>query len=285
MSVLLVFTDSSRSGVYNFNNDQFFARKPVFFPPDFDINGDFEDVPRGYNIFQNPNNGREPDLYILNLTGKEVGMKLGEAATIIINQRALDVLMKYREMKEIVFGELDGDAKFFIKHDGSDFGPMLNSRGSILHEVSKVTGVKNINTTSFRRALDHFMQGKKGLMERTKDVAYHSESVQRRHYVKTRGAFRASALHYVSSKRGASQPSSSNEVSEEQRAKRAKLDQQDQEASRKKAMELLRKNAEKNIQLGPQCKLLPPDRRFLQSSLGSGQKFDLLKNFKKFPGE
>ena len=100
---LVAFTDRSRSGCYNIRNVDYFNRKPCWFPSGFD-QGEFNGIPE--NIHVEPEDGRDPDQYIIKIPGNRKSMKLNEGATVTINGQVIEFLEKYRVIKDIRFGTL-----------------------------------------------------------------------------------------------------------------------------------------------------------------------------------
>lgn len=103
MLFVSAFTDRSRAGCYNIKNSDYFGRKPCWFPIGF-AQGDFEGIPD--NIHVQPDDGRQPDQYVIKVPGNRKGMKLNQGATLTVNGPVIEYLEKYRVLKDIRFGAL-----------------------------------------------------------------------------------------------------------------------------------------------------------------------------------
>ena len=79
--------------------------KPVWFPPNHNSD-QFDGIPDGFDPYVRPEDGRDPDSWIIKLSGAGSGIKLQEEVTITINPKIHDFLMKYRYMKDLHFGKL-----------------------------------------------------------------------------------------------------------------------------------------------------------------------------------
>ena len=102
---ILAFTDRCRQGVYQFSNQDFFNKKKCWFPEDF-AEKEFERIPDDHVIFQEPDDKRPPDMWLIRLSGSGSQIKMKNGTAVTVNQRALDFMTKCRDLKDIVFGNL-----------------------------------------------------------------------------------------------------------------------------------------------------------------------------------
>ena len=102
---VLAFTDRCRQGVYAFTNQDYFNKRQCWFPEDF-TEKDFENIPESHPIFQKPMPERPHDSWLIRLTGSGDQIKLKSGTNVTVNQRAEDLMLKCRDLKDIVFGKL-----------------------------------------------------------------------------------------------------------------------------------------------------------------------------------
>ena len=102
---VLAFTDRCRQGVYQFNNQDFVNKKKCWFPENFAEN-EFQSIPDDHAIFQEPDNKRPPDMWLIRLSGSGAQIKMKSGTAVTVNNRALDFMTKCRDLKDIVFGKL-----------------------------------------------------------------------------------------------------------------------------------------------------------------------------------
>ena len=107
---LLAMTDRNRAGGYFFKNADFDARREVWFPPNHN-KLKFDGVPEGWDMFTQPGDGREPDAWMITLSGREENVKLGQDVEIIILKLAHDWLLKFRDCKLTMWKDI---SKFTI---------------------------------------------------------------------------------------------------------------------------------------------------------------------------
>ena len=162
---------------------------------------------------------------------------------------------------------------------------MANKKGSMLWEFSQVTNIESITTKSLRRSLEPHVQGNEKMLTRSKAISQHSAKVGQKFYDRSGEDFRGAAMFYITGQEGVNKRSL-NEIEEGKDVeKRAKLAEDDRKAKVEKAKEVLKRNVNRNMQLGKTCKVLPVDRLFLQESFAVDGKFAyVLEDFEKFPG-
>ena len=102
---VLAFTDRCRQGVYQFNNQDFVNKKKCWFPENFGEK-EFQSIPDDHAIFQEPDNKRIPDMWLIRLSGSGAQIKMKSGTAVTVNSRALDFMTKCRDLKDIVFGML-----------------------------------------------------------------------------------------------------------------------------------------------------------------------------------
>ena len=109
---VLAFTDRCRQGVYQFNNQDFYNKKNCWFPDDF-TEKEFQSLPDNHAIFQEPDDKRPPDMWLIRLSGSGSQIKMKSGTAVTVNNRALDLMTKCRDLKDIVHGKL---GKLFKSH-------------------------------------------------------------------------------------------------------------------------------------------------------------------------
>ena len=63
-------------------------------------------IPDDWNPTQPPEVGMEPSCYVVTDPGEGRGMKIGQSANISITKKVLEILLKYQELKQVVFRTL-----------------------------------------------------------------------------------------------------------------------------------------------------------------------------------
>ena len=115
---VLVITDRCRQGVYGFSNQDFFNKRRCWFPEDFTTK-EFDNIPDSHPIFQEPEDKRPHDSLIIRLAGSGQKIKLKSGTAVTVNKRAEDLLMKCRDLKEILSkksGKKLGKNLFILAH-------------------------------------------------------------------------------------------------------------------------------------------------------------------------
>ena len=102
---LLTMTDRNRAAGYYFKNSDFAARKSVWLPKDHN-KVKFDGVPDDYNMHREPQDGRKPDAWTMDLSADEEILKLGMDVDITILKLADDWLQKFRDIKMIKWEDM-----------------------------------------------------------------------------------------------------------------------------------------------------------------------------------
>ena len=274
-------TDRLRRGSYKFSNNDYFGRQPRWIPAGANLE-DFNGLPEEL-MSEEPEDKREPDMYVIQLSGEH--QKCGSPATVTITRWVDQWLQKYRQLKAIAFGACLPDEPFFQHLNKKPFGNINYGKGSIMAEISSVTGV-NFTTTAARRTLQPYIQSNEILKARAKTISQHSKDVASKHYDRTDTDFRAIAMNIIGKAEGTTQVSSNiDEDTEENVAKRRRLNEEDKRVAEEKAQEIIDNSKARNFKLGPTCKVLPNDRKHMQSLFTAGGEFEnIVADGKKLKG-
>ena len=262
---LLCMTDRNRQAGYWFKNSHFDARRPIWFPPGHNKEK-FDGIPEKFNMFSRPEDGREPDAWMIDLSGCDEILKMGQDVNIVVLRMAHDWLTKYRDLKQIKWSNIKLDEFFFVNNKRKKYGPLVNT--AQLKEYATVTGITKVTTNTFRRAMEPAIQSDQALKTRCKDIASHSESTGAKYYDASAPQFRAAAVHFLNNGEidYASQ-SVQDDVPDAVAAKRIKLDQDGQKSSLDRAkMKISKDKSKRNVTLGKNCKVAPSHRVFMQES-------------------
>ena len=277
---LLCMTDRNRAAGYYFKNSDFDARREVWFPPGHNKEK-FDGIPENFNMFAPPEDGREPDAWLIDVSGSEEILKMGQDVHIIVLKLAHDWLLKYRDAKQVKWNNIKLNEPFFVNNKRKRFGPLVNT--AILKEYSAVTGITKATTNSFRKAMEPAIQSDEALKTRSKDIASHSEATGSKYYDSSAPQFRAAAVHFLNDREF---EYDSQSVPEDVASKRRKLDHEGQRASLNKAKKKISKDKSKrNATLGSNCKVSPAHRVFMQESFSKDGIYSGFGFFNgKFPG-
>ena len=102
---ILAMTDRNRAAGYFFRNSDFSSRKEIWFPEGHN-EVKFDGVPKDWDMFTQPKDGRSPDGWTMDLSGREEIVKLGVDVHIYIIKLANDWLQKYRDVKPIMWNDV-----------------------------------------------------------------------------------------------------------------------------------------------------------------------------------
>ena len=102
---ILAITDRSRQGAYSFSNQEYCNKRKCYFPKDF-ADKEFVNLPDIHPIFQEPEDKRPHDSLLIRLSGSGKNLKLKSGTPITVNKRAEDLLMKCRDLKDMVSKQL-----------------------------------------------------------------------------------------------------------------------------------------------------------------------------------
>ena len=279
---ILAMTDRNRSGAYKFKNSDFASRDRVWFPPGHNSEK-FDGLPEGWNMYKQPADGRQPDAWIINLSASNEVLKLGESVNIILFPMANTWCERFRDIKLVKWKNLAQDEYFFINNRRGQFAPLNNT--AMLREYQQVTGLSNVTTNTFRKAMEPKIQGDHKMKTRSKDISSHSEETGSKYYDNSSQMFRASALHHIND--GEVDYKDETPIPEEVAAKRRRLDLEGQKTSLDKAKTKIKKDpAKRNCTPGKNCKVVSADRWFLQRAFCDGGAFSYLKfHVGLFPGK
>ena len=288
------FHDRSRQAAYSsMSNADFGRRKKIWFPPNHNKDSfDGLKVPDGWNLYKEPEEKREHDLLLVPILGSSFGAKLNEDNDLIFIGVAEELVLKFLDIKRIRFKDEypQGNDHFFCSFHNKPLSAIKNSKGSILEEVEKVVGVSKCTATSYRRSMQQKIEEDPLLKSSQKIVGQHSSKTATKFYNKNKGAFRASAIHYIAETEGIAKKkrpfsrSCDKDNEEELMKKRSKLDEEEKSSTIEHAKQILKKNP--GIRNVGEGKFSPSHRDYLQTSFSKGGCFADLKFYDgKFPGK
>ena len=110
---LVMMQDRNRASGYFFRNSDFDARREVYFPMDHN-KFQFDGVPEDHDMYTKPEDGSSPDAWTMTLSGREENVKLGEDVEITILKLAHDWLLKFRDVKSVMWNDIGKSASFFL---------------------------------------------------------------------------------------------------------------------------------------------------------------------------
>ena len=270
--------DKNRAASYNFSNLQFACGQKIWFPQD----GDSED---GWNPHQPQN--RPHDAWQLKISGTKSGLKFGRTVTVTLEGYSKDLMEKFRDLKEIVFGDelgeikkvfidslyislsLDMDANFFCNFDGNPLSVMRNTLGSLWSIFQETCDIDKATVTMVRRALEHKAQGSQASVKRLNVINSHSEEVGLSHYDKSAPDYRSGFLHEVSQQEGSSKTVVDKDLPDKVISNREMREERDKEKKAQLTQEKLGKATKSRYTLGKNMKIFPDDRRFIQEILSA----------------
>ena len=285
------FHDRSRQAAYSsMSNADFGRRKKIWFPPNHNKDSfDGLKVPDGWNLYKEPcgEEKREHDLLLVPILGSSFGAKLNEDNDLIFIGVAEELVLKFLDIKRIRFKDEypQSNDHFFCSFYNKPLSAIKNSKGSILEEVEKVVGVSKCTATSYRRSMQQKIEEDPLLKSSQKIVGQHSSKTATKFYNKNKGAFRASAIHYIAETEGIAKKRSCDKDNEEElMKKRNKLDEEEKSSTIEHAKQILKKNP--GIRNVGEGKFSPSHRDYLQTSFSKGGCFADLKFYDgKFPGK
>ena len=159
----MVLSDKNRAATYRFRNIDFSSNTQVYFPEDCD----FDSLPDGWNLHQPPSPDARPSAWLLTLPGMLLSryfypklsfkllhisaslksMKGMKPVDCVVTPYTMEWMERYREMKEIVFGEEeDPNQEFFVNYNGR----RLSDSETLWRMFETVTGVTKANITTIR---------------------------------------------------------------------------------------------------------------------------------------
>ena len=245
---------------------------------DEDTADEYDMIPDDWNPTKPSEDGMEPSCYAITVSGDNKGMKLGENANIVLTKKVLQILLRYRDLKQAVFGTLAITDPFFVNFKGEKLGPLQRNPGSFLDKMSKVTGAEKLTVNSFRRAAEKVVQGSPKLKEHIKAVQSHSKEVGMKNYYRGGKVVRAQFISNLSDKESPAS-CSTDEVSKAVKETRENIEKEERAEIMKKAKEKL---TEDKMKKNLNYKLEPKDRSFLQELFSADEH---IVDASKFPGE
>ena len=157
-----------------------------------------------------------------------------------------------------------------------------------VRDESVVTGVKT-NSTMIRRAVETPIQENPEMCSQIKNLNNHGKGVGDKHYYKTRYASRTEFVNARAVVEGETTASLMKlpEKDEVLASKRLKRMEKDAEISKAQAQAVLKDDRYKrNFTLSKKCRVLPPDREYLQSLIESSPHLEInVATRDKFPGD
>ena len=271
----------NRAAAFDFSNRAFLERFEKWLP---EVSEDWMVVPENWNFNEPSVPGMDPSCYVIELSGAERGMKMGEATDVVLTKRSHDVCLKYAEMKETVLGPCDDSANFFVNSRGLPLAPMVRKKGSLLYKFGQVTGVSNFSTNSLRRGMEYKIQRDSNLLHHIKKIQSHTRKVGAEYYDKSGSDVRASVLCQLSEKQSPYKGDSgiTAQIAEKRGDKRRAELEQNADAAKKK---LFDRKLNRNMTLGKRCRVLPKDRYFMQKLFSNADCGEIFINTRNgFPG-
>ena len=269
---ILMLMDKNRTGGFDFTNSHVICAQKLWFPINHPIG---EDVPDDWDYHTKPDDGRDHDGYQIKISPNSLNLKLATPITITVHGYGKNLLDKYKQLKKLVFDEVDTSAPFFVNRAGNKLSPLKNTKGSLLDIFSQVTGVVHATVNSIRRGFEHSVQTKESSRKRIQLLQGHNVEVGLSHYHKLGGDIRSGATFSQSQVEGSSQADFNEEESDEIAAKKAKLDEEENNLRKKIIQKALDEETKSRYTLGKTMKLLPAHRKFVQKLLTDEKYFHL----------
>ena len=179
----LFVEDKGRASVYNFSNEQFVSRIPMYYPEGY---YEFKKLPAGYNPYVRPNEETEPTNYVIRLSGNQTGIKQNEANNIIITRSIGKLCAQYRELKrDILRLKTKKNDNFFVNHNNKPLTRIQNTKNSLLHKVEIATGIDDVTTNTFRKYVEAIIQSNEEMTAICKNLNSHTAQVGKDNYDKS----------------------------------------------------------------------------------------------------
>ena len=285
----LMLEDRNRRSVYSFSNKDFAGRSPKWLPENKEENLDttvdrFELLPNEWDPDTPPSLGVQPTCFVMKLSGSSKGLKLkgDKPATIIMTQRSVEILQKFKDLKYEVFESFEDDEQFFVGFHGKPLAAMQRTPGSLLFKLGEVCGISNFTVNTVRRAAEVKVQASPAMKSNVENLQSHSRNVGLKHYDRSGENTRASFINQLSAID--SPLKAVQEVTETVKMKRQQKEIKEREKILENAKETLAMDKfSKKEELTKKCKLRPEDRRLLQEFFASGECKELISK-RAFPG-
>ena len=279
----VLLTSKNRPGVYkSLLNKDYLRRQKLWIPNEAleTFDGDVED----WTTPPKDEPNKPPNYWIIKLAGGGAHLKSQEATTIVLNKKAEELMQKYRELKDIMWPDLDGSKKFFVNFHGEPLGPMTRTPGTLMAKFKEVTGLDDICPTTVRRGAEAKIVGNSAAASRVKELQNHSSSTGQGAYNKTSPLVRARYFGHVSLQEGSNEVNSNSKISAEIQKKRREIAEKDLQNARREAQKVLEKY-QANRQASSKTKVQYSDRLVLQelcSNEENKEMFEATQN-KMFP--
>ena len=257
----LFLSDKNRVGTYNFDNESFILRLPLWFPKDY---SEFNKLPLSYDPYEKPVGSPPPTNYAIKVTGNEEGIKLQEGTNIIITKKSAHLCAQYRKLKEIIQPNTCLTDPFFINEKNKALSRIQNTQNSLLDKMGKAIGLDEINATMVRQSAEATIQSREDMASRCKLLNMHSRAVGLNHYEPTQMKQRAEWVNHMFIKES---PLKVEDISNRNEETTRKMDEEDEILRIKIAKEKIRIHKEKSkehIQLSRKIRVKPMDKEFLQ---------------------
>ena len=278
----LCLISKNRNSVFKFTNKEYYFRKPLWNqdPNDTDFeNLDVNCVPEA----PQDRSKKDPDCWIIKLSGFGAGIKSQEAQTIFINKSCQDLLDKYSDLKQVMLPSVPLDDQFFVNLESKPLPDIPSTRGSLWDKFSQVTNLPKASVNTIRRGLEHVVQSSPGALSKIKDIQSHSQETGAGAYFKTSPYVRASFLQKVAAKEGANNIVEDENLPEDIQKLRKEREMNEKNQCYEVAM-ATKKNVQNRKRLSQRTKLIPKDRDYLQG-IFVDQNYDEIYNAlkDKFP--
>ena len=278
--------DKNRAGLYyGFRVKQYTARSPLYYPAGY---SGFGKLPKGWNIHSPESEGNEPTHFNMRFSGGELKNKGQSVGSITITKQTFELAERYRDLKGLLNLPEEQEDFFFVNSKNEPLSDNSNVKGSIWSKCSGVTGVKT-NSTMIRRAVETPIQENPEMCSQLKNLNNHGKSVGDKHYHKTRYATRTEFINARAVAEGetAASPMKLPDTDEVLASKRMKRTEKDAAVSKAQAEAVLKDNRNKrNFTLSKKCRVLPPDREYLQALIDSSPHLEInVATRGKFPGD
>ena len=272
----LVLHSRNRIGTLNFTNKDFAERKPKYLPNDtFYPEDDFKSLPDDWNPDVAPYEGAEPSCWVIELTGDGRGLKGGRATWLVISRPAMELCLRYREMKLVYLGERPSDVPFFENADKQGLSALRLYKGSMLDRFAKACNLTDATINTFRKCSENLVQSSPAMKKDVEAIQSHTKEVALAHYYQKSANVKSNYIVQLNQKEGAK---ISKETSQGVLLKRKVMDDSERSAAIDRAKKFLFDDkAKKSLGKG---KVDPGERKLIQDVFRH-----IIDSRAKFPGE
>ena len=169
--------DKNRPSCYGFTNGDFWSKVPAWLPDVDKYIWRIDDLPENWQLYHSPSPGTPPSCFEIRLDGSQVGVKGQKQTNIIIDRPSFEIMVKYQQIKKVMFPKLEPTSPFFINHREQPLSRIQKSRGSLVEQFGQVIGKEDFTMNSIRRAAEGKIQSDKNLAGLTSDLNNHSKAV------------------------------------------------------------------------------------------------------------